>query len=85
MQSAEFGPTPVIAELTQIARHGVKTHAVVIDDASCFENAAPGYPSLEETRALCGRLFPGHRLTMLYGMIFLIPKSVDFTLLGHKV
>jgi len=49
--------SPVVAELEAIFARGIDGHAVLIDDARCFDGS-PGWPSLEELRALAVRHDP---------------------------
>jgi hypothetical protein len=49
--------TPIAEELTAVMRHGVRGHAVLIDDARLFDGTG-GYPRLEELRAWVTRARP---------------------------
>jgi len=50
--------TPIVRELEAIAKHAVKSHVILIDDARDFDGR-DDYPDLEALRALAARLFPG--------------------------
>lgn len=43
---------PILAEIDAIARHPVRGHVALIDDARCF-NGLEGFPTLEEVRSRC--------------------------------
>jgi hypothetical protein len=86
MQSADFGTTPVTAEVALIAQHQIKNHVIVVDDVGCFENSSTThYPSVSEFREFCKRTLPSHRFSMFYGMFFLLPGETKFQLLGREI
>lgn len=50
--------TPIVSELRSIARHPVKGHVILIDDARCF-NGTHDYPTLGELEAIARQYWPG--------------------------
>lgn len=55
--------TPIMEELQCIAAHHIKDHAILIDDARCF-NGSNDYPTLERLENLVGDLFPEHSFSI---------------------
>lgn len=64
--------TPIVEELEAIARHPVKNHAIVIDDARLFDDAID-YPSTESLQVHTMRLFPRHRFVRMFDEFLLVP------------
>jgi hypothetical protein len=64
--------TPIGAELQIIARHPVKRHLILIDDARCFDGTN-SYPTIDECRVLATQLWPDHRFVVEDDIIRIIP------------
>jgi len=65
--------TPVVAELEAIARHPVRGHVVLIDDARCFDGSHD-YPSLQEIREFASRHWPDHTFEVKDDIIRILPR-----------
>jgi hypothetical protein len=66
--------TPVVAELEAIARHPVRGHVILIDDARCFDGSRD-YPSLPEIRECASRLWPDHTFEVQDDVIRILPRA----------
>jgi len=65
--------TPVVAELEAIARHPVRGHVVLIDDARCFDGSHD-YPTLQEIREFASRHWPDHTFEVKDDIIRILPR-----------
>jgi hypothetical protein len=68
--------TPIMEELTAIHFHPVKNHIILIDDAREFygEN---DYPTIQELRDFCGKMFPDHDFKIKDDIIQIFPNKVQ--------
>jgi hypothetical protein len=70
--------TPILAELDAIGVHGVRPHAVLIDDARVL-GTDDAYPSLEDVIARLRRIDPGFRIGVSSDILWAAPiKLLDF-------
>lgn len=65
--------TPIVAELQTLAKHPVKNHYLLIDDARCFDGTHD-YPTLDGLRKLTSELFPNHGFEVVNDMIAVFPN-----------
>ncbi len=66
--------TPIMAELTLIFSHPVRTHVILVDDARLFVGA-DGYPTIGELRDFVGRTRPDYELSVQEDIIRLVPTA----------
>ncbi len=66
--------TPILRELSTIARHCRKDHVILIDDARCF-GADPAYPEIGSLEAFCERTFPESSFSVLEDIIRIAPAQ----------
>jgi hypothetical protein len=64
--------TPISEELRHVFEHRVRNHAILIDDARCFDGTAD-YPTLEELRAAVAKARPDFSFEVANDIIFLCP------------
>ncbi len=66
--------TPVVSEIETIARHRMKDHVLLIDDAVCF-NGQNGYPTLFAMQKLIAERFPQHEIQVFDNVIQVTPRE----------
>lgn len=66
--------TPIWAELESIAKHKVKGHVILIDDARDF-TGKNGYPTLKELEGFCKKRFPKHSMSVEDDIIRITPVA----------
>jgi hypothetical protein len=64
--------TPVVQELQMIARHPVRHHVILIDDARLFDGTN-GYPTLESCRRTAQQCWPKHEFNVAEDIIRIVP------------
>jgi hypothetical protein len=65
--------TPVVQELQMIARHPVRDHVILIDDARLFDGTN-GYPTLESCRRTAQQCWPLHGFSVAEDVIRIVPE-----------
>lgn len=74
---SDIGETPIVQELEAIAKHKIKDHCIVVDDAGCFCNHNhTDYPNIDEMEEISKKLFPNHSFEIKYGSIYIMPELV---------
>jgi hypothetical protein len=63
--------TPIVAELQAIARHAVKGHVILIDDARRFDGTAD-YPDVGQLGQIAASLFPASNLQVAEDVIRIV-------------
>ena len=66
--------TPVLAELETIARHPVRDHVILIDDARCFDGSHD-YPKLQEIQEFALRHWPDHTFEVKDDIVRILPRA----------
>jgi len=66
--------TPVAQELQMIARHPVRDHVILIDDARLFDGKN-GYPTLEHCRQTAQRCWSSHQFSVAEDVIRIVPAG----------
>lgn len=69
--------SPILRELEAIARHRVRDHVLLIDDARLFDGTA-GYPTLEACRRRVARWWPDHDFDVRDDVISIVPRRSPF-------
>jgi len=64
--------TPILEELGHIARHPVKNHIILIDDARLFKGEHD-YPHMNELNGFVKSNFPNHKLHVAKDIIRILP------------
>ena len=64
--------TPILDELSQIAKHSIKNHVILIDDARLF-NGNDDYPKIETLKKFVAKKFPQHRFEIQNDIIRILP------------
>jgi hypothetical protein len=67
--------TPVVEELKAIADHGVRPHAILIDDARIF-GTDDAYPTLEEVIGFLRAIDPGFKIGVAADIIWAAPATI---------
>jgi hypothetical protein len=65
--------TPIMEELLQIARHPVKKHLILIDDARLF-NGQNDYPTRQQVARFVTQNLPGHSFSIRNDIIRILPN-----------
>lgn len=65
--------TPIASELASIARHPVKGHVILIDDARCF-NGSNDYPTIDELKSMASAYWPGAGFEVRDDIVRIAPR-----------
>lgn len=65
--------TPILGELKAIKAHEIKNHAILIDDARCF-NGKDDYPTIAKLGRIVKSDFPAHHMKITNDIIAIVPK-----------
>jgi len=65
--------TPIIEELAVIAKHKIKNHVLLIDDAIDFQGNS-GYPTMNEFESFISHNFPNHAMRIKFNIIRVYPR-----------
>jgi len=65
--------TPIVEELKVIAKHKIKSHVILVDDARHFTGGA-GYPNLAELKTFVRKNFANKRFLVKNDIIEIFPK-----------
>ena len=67
--------TPILEELSQIMKHSIKNHVILIDDARLFTGKGD-YPTINKLKKIVTKNFPIHSFDVQNDIIRILPKNI---------
>ena len=67
--------TPILEELSQIMKHSIKNHVILIDDARLFTGKGD-YPTINKLKKIVAKNFPIHSFDVQNDIIRILPKNI---------